>query len=146
MKNIEKYKETRDALEAFRAWYKDHKHSVLTMSGWLEKEYEAPPPPTLLEAASDAVDTLASDVVKGWYKANDTFVEKIRVLRSAIASEKLRPVRNCDKFATAEEAYDGFREMCNGIGCAHCRFRDCKSLFRCALAWLYAEAEKEEEK
>ena len=28
MKNIEKYKETRDALEAFRAWYKDHKQGT----------------------------------------------------------------------------------------------------------------------
>ncbi len=144
MKNIEKYKETKDALEAFRAWYKDHKHSVLTMSGWLEKEYEAPPPPTLLEAASDAVDALASDVVKGWYKADDTFVEKIIVLRSAIASEKLKPVRNFERYKTADGAYDGFREMCNGMErCEYCRFRDSKSLIRCALVWLYEEAEKE---
>lgn len=40
MKNIERYPNTEDALCAFRKWYKDNKHSVLTMSGWLEKEYE----------------------------------------------------------------------------------------------------------
>ena len=136
MKNIEKYKETRDALEAFRAWYKDHKHSVLTMSGWLEKEYEAPPPPTLLEAASDAVDTLAGDVVKGWYKANDTFVEKMRVLRSAIASEKLRPVRNCDKFATQEEAVAEFMKICD---------RECEP-YKDVVTWLYEKADKEKAK
>lgn len=143
MKNIEKYKETKDALEAFRAWYKDHKHSVLTMSGWLEKEYEAPPPSTLLEAAEAVADE--------WYTTfpnvmPDTLCEKIVDLAKSIEREKRKPVRNCDRFATQGEAFAEFMKMCYGMRCEHCRFRSCDSICRCAVAWLYAEAEKEEAK
>lgn len=62
MKNIEKYPNTRDAMEAFREWYNDHKHSVLTMSEWLEKDYDHHPQTTLLESAES--------VIKEWRRPN----------------------------------------------------------------------------
>ena len=144
MKNIEKYKETKDALEAFRAWYKDHKHSVLTMSGWLEKEYEAPPPSTLLEAAEAVADE--------WYTTfpnvmPDTLCEKIVDLANSIAREKANPVRNCDRYRTVEEAWNAFIKMCDAAktGCEKCQFYN-PTYISCCLNWLYAEAVKEEAK
>ena len=131
MKNIEKYTNTKDALEAFREWYKDHKHSVLTMSGWLEKEYEAPRVPTLLEAA---------EAVKNeWYTTfpnvmPDTLCETIVDLASAIAREKSKPVRNCDRFATAEEAAEAFV----GFTRKNKEIADKISL----MDWLYADVKK----
>lgn len=140
MKNIEKYKDTKDALDAFRAWYKDHRDSVLTMSGWLEKEYEAPHPPTLLEAVEAVSDE--------WYATgpdvNDhTFGLKIIALEKAADREKSKPVRNFDRFATAEEAvkaYECFRAMCDKVSCNECRFHS--RGVPCVVAWLYEEAEK----
>ena len=130
MKNIEKYKDTKDALDAFRAWYKDHRDSVLTMSGWLEKEYEAPHPPTLLEAVEAVSDE--------WYATgpdvNDhTFGLKIIALEKAADREKSKPVRNCDRFATQEEAVAEFMKICD---------KECE-LCEDVVTWLYAEAEKE---
>lgn len=140
MRNVEKYRDTNNALEA---WRKSVEGGVnLSFDEWAQREYEAPLPPTLLDAASDAVGALASDVVKGWYKADETFGEKLRVLRSAVAREKSRPVRNCDKYKTAEEAYEVYGKLCN-TRCSQCRFSDCG--VPCVLAWIYAESEKDAE-
>ena len=49
MKNIDKYSETKDALEAYEE-YRDG-GGVLPLSQWLECEYEEPIVKTLLEAA-----------------------------------------------------------------------------------------------
>ena len=48
MKNIDKYSETKDALEAYEE-YRDGR-GVLPLSQWLECEYEEPIVKTLLEA------------------------------------------------------------------------------------------------
>ena len=60
MKNIEKYTNTKDALEV----YNTIGDKRIPFNDWLELEYKDPPPPTLLEAASYAVDAFESDVVK----------------------------------------------------------------------------------
>ena len=136
MKNIEKYTNTKDALET----YNTIGDKWIPFDVWLELEYKDPLPPTLLEAASDAVDALTSEVVKGWYKPDGNFGEKMRVLRSAIEREKVKPILNCDKYKTAAEASNGFKVMCNGIPkCDDCRLRH----FNCSIAWLYEEADKE---
>lgn len=130
MKNIEKYPDTNDTLDAFRAY--------------MEKKYETPPPPppTLLEAA---------EAVKNeWYTTFpnvmlDTLCEKIVDLENAIAREKSKPVRNCDRYRTAEDADAGFVAMCEGIDkCEHCRLY--KNHVRCSIAFLFAEADKEKTK
>lgn len=66
------------------------------------------------------------------------------VPRSAIDGEKPKTIRNCDRFATADdaaEAYDDFRKMCDKVSCSDCRF--CNRGIPCVLSWLYEEAEKE---
>lgn len=138
MKNIEKYKETKDALEAFRAWYKDNKHSVLTMSGWLEKEYEAPPPSTLLEAAEMFVDCVEMP--------SDPQEQKhLDVLCAAVEREKAKTVRNCDRYKTAREAWSAIIKMCNVTKCEKCQFYNSDDI-SCRFNWLYAEAGKEKAK
>lgn len=140
MKNIEKYPNTRDAMEAFREWYKDHKHSVLTMSEWLEKDYDHHPQTTLLESAES--------VIKEWRRSNVEFCSFERFidrLSHAVECEKRRPIRNFDKYKTAEDAFYGFKEMCfpNGVNeCKDCRFNNIKDFGICGFAYLYAEAEK----
>lgn len=143
MKNIEKYTNTKDALDAFRAWYKDHKDSVLTMSGWLEAEYEAPSKPatSLLEVAEAVVD-------EWWITGHHVGYEKIADLENAIAREKAKPVvRNCDRYRTAEEAWYVFTKMCDEAktGCGKCKFYNPTDI-SCRFLWLYAEAVKEEAK
>ena len=49
MKNIEKYTNTKDALEA----YNQPKYKNVPFDKWLDGEYEEPRVPTLLEAAAD---------------------------------------------------------------------------------------------
>ena len=133
MKNIEKYKETKDALEAWRQSVEGGVY--LSFDEWAQREYEAPREQTLLEAAEAVADE--------WYTA-DVSGGNIVNLKNAIAREKSKPVRNFDKYKTTKEAYGGFREMCNGReNCNGCRFFDCDSASECAIAYLYAEAEKE---
>lgn len=97
MKNIEKYPNTKDALETYNSL--DFKRVPFDM--WLECEFEKPRFPTLLEAA-EAVTT-------AWYAdGHDGVLESVRKhvtdLADAIAREKRKPVRNCDRYATAAEA------------------------------------------
>lgn len=121
MKNIEKYPDTNDTLDAFRAY--------------MEKKYETPPPPppTLLEAA---------EAVKNeWYTTfpnvmPDTLCEKIVDLENAIAREKSKPVRNFDRFATQEEAVAEFMKLCD---------RECEP-YKDVVTWLYEKADKEKAK
>lgn len=143
MKNIEKYKETKDALGAFREWCKDHTHSVLTMSVWLDREYEAPPRPTLLEAAESVKKVWDSQ----WqYGSLSRVAKAISHLADAIDREK--PVLNCDKYRTAEEAFDAFDKMCSTRCCEDCEFDKPRKNQRisCRFGWLYAEAGKGEAK
>ena len=133
MKNIEKYKETKDALEAYNSL--DFKKVPFDV--WLEFDFVEPHAQTLLEAAEAIVNIVAgtpADVTRRLFGE----------LRSAVEREKRKPVRNCDKYRTKKEAYKGFREVCDGMGnCESCLFLDCESVSECAIAYLYAEAKKE---
>lgn len=132
MKNIEKYTNTNKALEAYNSL--DFKEVPFDV--WLECEYEEPHKPTLLEAAEYFVN-----IVSG----TPTSVTRslFRVLRLAVEREKEKPVRNCDRFATAEEAWTAFRKMCNVNNCEKCPFEEHRNYYiSCRFTWLYSEAEK----
>ena len=132
MKNIEKYTNTNDALAAYNAL--DLKKVPFDV--WLECKFEEPRVPTLLEAAAEMVYAWKSEFKPG-YPARVS--KAIGRLSDAIEREKCKPVRNLDKYKTANEATKWFKEMCNGISnCVDCHFR----YDNCAIAWLYEEAGK----
>lgn len=54
MRNIEKYKETKDALEAWRQSVEGREY--LSFVEWVQREYEAPRVPTILDAAEAVVN------------------------------------------------------------------------------------------
>ena len=136
MKNIEKYPNTKDAMEAYNKL-----NSRELFETWLELEFEEPREPSLLEAAEAVIDE--------WYypyknvTSND-LGDKIVELKKAIEREKRKPVRNCDKYKTAEEACDDFTKMCKGNICNICHLHYCGT--NCQFAWLYEDAGKEETK
>ena len=136
MKNIEKYTNTKDAIEA----YNRLSDKRVTFYTWLECEFEEPRVPTLMEAAQE--------VVKAWYaKIPEGSIARVGQsivrLSSAIKREKSKPVRNFDKYKTAEEAYDAFIKFCKKTDCYDCSARKIK-IHDCPLAWIYEEAAKEE--
>ena len=138
MKNIEKYTNTKDALEAYNKL-----NSRELFEKWLELEFEEPSVPSLLEAAKA--------VVKAWYaKLPEGSIARVGQsivrLSSAIDREKRKPVRNCDKYRTAEEAHVALAEFCGKNECGSCRCGDRKKTAGCVLEWLYEEAGKEEMK
>lgn len=140
MKNIEKYKETKDALEAWRQSVEVGVY--LSFDEWAQREYEATRAPTLLEAAEAVTNTWNAKMP---YGSLSRVATTIGHLADAIASEKRKPVRNLDRFATADEAaeaYECFRKFCSKVSCSECRFFG--RGIPCVLAWLYEEAEKEE--
>ena len=61
------------------------------------------------------------------------------------AEEERKPVRNCDKYMTAEEAHQALKEFCGKNECRICRFGDSTRTAGCVLEWLYEEAGKEAE-
>ena len=136
MKNIEKYTNTKDALKA----YNSLGLNKTPCDAWLECEFEEPRVPTLLEAAKE--------VVKTWYaKLPEGSIDRVRQsivrLSTAIEREKRKPVRNCDKYRTAKEAFIAFEKMCQSKSCDVCPFsteRD--ESCSCRLNWLYSEADK----
>lgn len=140
MKNIDRFTSTKDALEA----YKKLDFKKVPFDIWLECEYEEPREKTLLEAAEAVTDE--------WYdmqkniNCND-IGELIVDLEKAIAREKAKPVRNCDKYKTAKEAYLAFNKMCDNESCHRCPFSaERNECLNCRLNWIYAEAEKEDAK
>lgn len=137
MTNIERYPGTKDAIEA---WRQSVEVGVfLSFDEWAQREYEALRVPTLLEAAEAVRDTWCANMQHGSLSRVATAISK---LSGAITIEKTKPVRNCDKYRTAEEAAADFVAMCKGIGrCEHCRFH--RNPAGCSIAWLYAEARKE---
>lgn len=140
MKNIEKYKYSKNALDAYNSL--DFKRVPFDV--WLECEYEDPNPPTLLEAAEEVTNTWKAKMPEGSLLR---VALTISHLADAIEREKAKPVRNCDRFATADEAaeaYECFRKFCSKVSCNECRFF--VRGIPCVLAWLYEEAEKEETK
>ena len=136
MKNIEKYTNTKDALDA----YNQHKSNNVPFDKWLESEYEEPRKPTLLEAAEELKNVLKQKDIS----LSDVAVAFSR-LTAAIEREKRKPVRNCDKYKTADEASKAFSLMCENVSCQHCPYNQGRA-FKCKFAWLYATAEKEETK
>ena len=137
MKNIEKYTNTKDALEAYNKL-----NSRELFETWLELEFEEPSVQSLLEAAKA--------VVKAWYaKLPEGSIARVGQsivrLSSAIDREKRKPVRNCDKYRTAEEAHQALKEFCGKNECRICRCGDSTKTAGCVLEWLYEEAGKEAE-
>ena len=137
MKNIEKYTNTKDALEAYNKL-----NPRELFETWLELEFEEPNEQTLLEAAKA--------VGKAWYeKLPECSIARVGQsivrLSSAIDREKRKPVRKCDKYRTAEEAQVAFAEFCGKNKCGSCRCGDRKEPAGCVLVWLYEEAGKEAE-
>lgn len=132
MKNIDKYNESKAALNAYNSIIS----KKVPFEMWLELEYEDPPKPTLLDAAEAIVKTVSS---------TPTSVTRnlFRELRLAVEREKANPVRNCDKYRTAKEAFIAFKKMCQSKSCDVCPFsaqrNECLS---CILNWLYSEAER----
>lgn len=139
MNNIEKYTNTKAALDAYNSL--DFKRVPFDV--WLECEYEEPRAPTLLEAAEAVKNTWYSHGPDGSLSRLETTISH---LANAIEREKAKPVRNCDKYKTAEEANSAFLIMCNGKDCMSCQFRRGRSMSSCRFVWLYTEAEKEETK
>ena len=136
MKNIEKYTNTKDALEA---WKQSVEGGVyLSFDEWAKREYEAPRVTTLLEAAKALTDS--------WLNGG-TIAEankKILALADTIKREKAKPVRNCDKYKTAKDAFAGFNKMCEEKKCSMCPFSaERNECLNCSFNWLFAEAEKE---
>ena len=139
MKNIEKYTNTKDALAAYNALGLNK----IPFDTWLECEFEEPRVPTLMEAAQE--------VVKAWYaKIPEGSIARVGQsivrLSSAIKREKSKPVRNFNKYKTADEAYRAFRRFCGNNKCSNCRFGNRTKPTDCLIEWLYAEAVKDESK
>lgn len=138
MKNIEKYTNTKDALEA----YDSLASKTVSFYTWLECEFEEPRVPTLLEAAEAVLSTWRANGHEGSLAA---VALKIGALAQAVEDEKRKPIRNFNKYKTPEEAYDAFMKFCEKTDCPDCVAAKIE-IKDCPLAWVYAEAEKEEAK
>lgn len=98
--------------------------------------------PTLLEAAEAVTYTWRANMPVSIAEVDAA----INNLYDAVRREKEKPVRNCDRYRTAEEAYGGFMKFCNSA-CNTCPFRSSiNNHVGCRFTWLYAEAGKEETK
>ena len=137
MKNIEKYTNTKAALEA----YNKLDFKKVPFDEWLELEYEEPREQTLLEAAEAVIDE--------WYYTQQNVTlnnigEKIVDLKKAIDRERMKPVRNCDKYKTMKEASIAFEKMCEGTECDKCFYdNSSRHPYGCRIAWIFSEAGKE---
>ena len=136
MKNIEKYTNTKDALEAWRQSVEGGVY--LSFDEWVKREYEAPRVTTLLEAAKALTDSW----LNGGTIADAN--KKILALADTIKREEAKPVLNFEKYKTNDEAFVAYTKMCDSRECKIFHFRYCGNSIKCVLAWLYAEAEKEE--
>ena len=132
MNNIEKYTNTKDALNAYNSIIS----RKVPFDVWLKCEYEEPPKPTLLEAAEAIVKIVPS---------TPTSVTRnlFRELRLAVEREKAKPVRNYGKYKTAKDAFAGFNKMCEEKKCSMCQFSaERNECINCSFNWLYSEADK----
>lgn len=136
MKNIEKYNETKCALDA----YNQSKSKNMPFEVWLELEYKEPRMQTLLEAAEMVTTVWKSKMPEG---SLTNLWDAIVNLSEVIEREKKKPVRNFEKYKTDNEAYEGSEEFCHKSKCLECRYKDVYP--RCRFAWLYDEVEKENE-
>ena len=132
MKNIEKYTNTKDALEEYNNSVKN-----VPFDEWLELEYKEPHERTLLEAAKL--------VANEFYICGIPTEKSLRILGQAVDREGKKPVLNCDKYRTANDALAGFNRMCKEKTCDMCPFNAERTEYDiCRFNWLYAEAEKED--
>ena len=130
MKNIEKYTNTKDALEEYNNSVKN-----VPFDEWLELEYKEPHERTLLEAAKL--------VANEFYICGIPSEKSLRILGQAVDREVKKPVLNCDKYKTAKDAFAGFNEMCDEKTCYRCPFSaERNEGMSCRFNWLYSEADK----
>lgn len=140
MKNVEKFQRTKDAVKAWDAYHDGGGDMPFTT--WAEQEVVLP---TLLKAAEAVKTTWDSQ----WQYGSLSIVGKtISNLSDAIDREKAKPVRNVDRFATAEEAFGAFSEICNAhkkcIGCPMEKIKAVNASYaHCMMCWLYANADKD---
>ena len=137
MTNIEKYTNTKDALEAYNSLV----FKRVSFDVWLECEYEDQIFPTLLEAAEGALKSFEE---RDQYGDLELVKDRMRQLSVAVEREKAKPVLNFEKYKTNDEAFVAYTKMCDSRECKIFHFRYCGNSIKCVLAWLYAEAEKEE--
>ena len=130
MKNIEKYHYTQEALDVYNSLSLNN----VPFNEWLQSEVEGMGEDTLLEASERVLKVYFPD-----HREHGV----VDYFRDAIEREKKKPIRNCDKYKTAEEVYLAFRNMCDTRSFGKCPFREGVG---CLIAGLYAEAEKEESK
>ena len=132
MKNIEKYTNTKDALNAYNSIIS----KKVPFNEWLQSEVEGMGEDTLLEASERVLKVYFPD-----HREHGV----VDYFRDAIAREKAKPVRNCDKYKTAKDALVGFNKMCKEKTCDRCPFNAerIEEYDICRLNWLFAEAEKE---
>lgn len=142
MRNIERYPGTKEAIKAWDAYHDGG--GDMPFAAWSEQEYVAPSVPTLMDAAEAVAD-------EWWTMDEEPNVRhgKIADLEDAIAREKAKPVRNVDRFATADEAFGAFSEICNAhkkcIGCPMEKIKASNASYaHCMMCWLYTEEEKED--
>lgn len=103
MKNIEMYKDINKALKAWSMARCIHPFSV-----WLQEDYVDQESPTLLEVASKFVNCVEMPCNPQEQKHWDE-------LCAAVKREKAKPVRNCDRFATAGGGGEGVRVFQNDV-------------------------------
>ena len=83
-----------------------------------------------------------ANTLNGWRPALCLSMLSDRI-EAAYEREKAKPVRNCDKYRTADDAYDGFIEFCRKYTCGQCRFVNNGTPVGYAIEWLYGYASKE---
>ena len=135
MKNIEKYPNTKDALDAYNKL-----NSRELFETWLELEFEEPRESTLLEAAEELKNTLSQKDIT----LHDVAVSFSR-LTAAIEREKQKSPCNFDKYKKQEDAMRAFKLMCENMECNRCPYNQ-GGAFNCKFEWLYAKDGKEETK
>lgn len=111
MKNIDKYKETKEALRAYQSLYLKLGSPDTSFAKWLEEEYEDPKPPTLIEVAKELSRVLkAVRCTVG--SSRDLSLDLVDRFIDAVEREKQKPLRNCDKYTDLAEARRKFNELC----------------------------------
>lgn len=136
MNNAEKYPNTKEALEAWRMYGDRGGNEPFDL--WLSLDADVAP--TLLEAA----ERLIIEYVNDWQLKGIKTIRCMEDLREAVKSERAKPVRNVDRYATEEEAMNAYNKMCKGRCCDECPFNALHdNNYLCQIKWLYAEADKE---
>lgn len=73
----------------------------------------------------------------------DGYTVNILELRRKVDAALAKPPRNCDRFATLEDAYKAHREICEEYGACNkaCVYKSGHSgVYQCFEAWLFAPA------